>query len=65
MASVFGQALPALDRTRIACCQNCEWSGDESALMPIADVFQRVSPGEEMPAGECPVCSALAHIEEA
>lgn len=44
-------------------CQNCDWKGPKEALRSISDVFERVGPGEEMPAGECPDCGALAHAE--
>ncbi len=47
-------------------CQNCGWRGAEERLEPIEDIFQRVDPGEPMPAGECPECGALCHeIDEA
>lgn len=40
-------------------CQNCEWEGDEADTNPVEDIFERVSPGEPMPSGECPKCGAL------
>lgn len=45
-------------------CANCDWTGDTELLKPIADIHQRVAPGETMPAGECPECGCLAHIIE-
>lgn len=45
-------------------CDNCDWSGDIDDLKPIKDIYQRVAPGEVMPAGECPECGCLAHVEE-
>jgi hypothetical protein len=48
-------------------CQNCDWFGPDDQLGEIADLFQRVAPGEPMPSGECPVCLALcqpAYAEE-
>jgi hypothetical protein len=45
-------------------CQNCDWVGHNHSLKPIKDISERVSPGEETPAGECPECRALAHFIE-
>lgn len=45
-------------------CQNCDWEGLESELYLLADVHQRVAPGEVMPAGECPECGAVAHLKD-
>lgn len=42
-------------------CQNCACRWIESELQPIEDIFERVAPGEVMPAGECPSCGALCH----
>jgi hypothetical protein len=42
-------------------CQNCGVFVDEWEIKPIRDLEQRVSPGEEMPSGECPDCGALCH----
>jgi hypothetical protein len=42
-------------------CQNCEMVWTEAALKPVQDVLERVSPGEVMPAGECPECGAVCH----
>lgn len=41
------------------CCPDCGWAGGFDALDSITDFDQRVSPGELMPAGECPDCYAL------
>ena len=50
----------------IAACQNCNWWGDASHLnLDIPDYDERVEPGEEEPAGECPICRCLAHTVEA
>lgn len=45
-------------------CQDCEWTGDIGDVSDkgIRDIFERVSPGEVMPAGECPKCGALVHL---
>lgn len=45
-------------------CGNCENRWPFEKLEPISDYFERVSPGEEAPAGECPVCGALCHPVE-
>ncbi len=42
-------------------CDNCLRLWTEAELQPIKDVFERVAPGEPMPAGECPACGALCH----
>lgn len=44
-------------------CQNCDYRGLRSHLKPIKHLAQRVDAGEPMPAGECPHCHALCHIE--
>lgn len=43
-------------------CPNCgrQWFADQ--LRSIRDPFQRIAPGEPMPAGECPECGALCHL---
>lgn len=47
-------------------CQNCDWEGTESQLgqelCNVPDLFQRISPGELVPVGECPECGALCHV---
>lgn len=46
-------------------CGNCEFgTNNDSRLRPIKDIFQRVAPGEPMPAGECPNCGALVHLNK-
>ena len=46
-------------------CQNCNFvTQDRDQLAPIRDIHQRVEPGERMPAGECPECGALVHLED-
>ncbi len=42
-------------------CQNCGRAWESSLLNHIRDLAQRVSPGEPMPAGQCPICGALCH----
>src|SRR5579883_204001 len=44
-------------------CQDCEYICRESELKwPFDGPFERVSPGEIMPAGECPKCGALSQL---
>ncbi len=46
-------------------CQNCEAIWPESNLLDIEDLHERVSPGEPMPSGECPLCRSLCQrLEE-
>lgn len=46
-------------RNDLNLCENCLklWRDDE--LEEIDDIWERVSPGEPMPSGECPECGAL------
>ena len=41
-------------------CENCNWTGDIEETNPVDDFWERVQPGEIMPAGECPKCRYLA-----
>lgn len=45
-------------------CANCDWTGAQSDTAEIRDFWSRVEPGEEMPAGECPECGALCHLDD-
>ena len=45
-------------------CSDCEWFGDMDDCNVIKHFHERVSPGEICPAGECPECGALAHIDD-
>jgi len=42
-------------------CENCGWIGHESATNPVRDLFERASPGEICPVGECPRDGAVTH----
>jgi len=50
-------------------CANCPWSGPEDrvgrTLFQIHHLAERLEPGGEVPAGECPLCGALAYLEPA
>lgn len=45
-------------------CENCDWTDDldPSADTAISHIWERVDPGEPMPAGQCPKCGALCHL---
>ncbi len=45
-------------------CEDCDWTGTLADVDPIADIEQRISPGEIVPAGECPECGTLCYISE-
>lgn len=52
---------------RMKCeCGDCDWTGPEedlgAELCDVEDLFQRIDPGSEVPAGECPECGCLAYI---
>lgn len=50
---------------RILACGNCSFqTTDEDELLPVDDIWERVSPGEVFPHGECPDCGALVHAVE-
>ena len=47
-------------------CDNCDWE-DRAAAMPktwemMSNLHERVEPGGEVPAGECPKCKALCYV---
>jgi len=46
-------------------CDNCGAKVTEQTLIPLHEVkhlFLRINPGNEIPAGECRECGALAYI---
>ena len=43
-------------------CRNCGWKGEISALKPLKRAWERVQPGDVMPAGECPECGSAAML---
>jgi hypothetical protein len=45
-------------------CSDCDWTGPAKNLDMVASVEKRISAGEIVPAGECPECGALAHLDE-
>jgi hypothetical protein len=46
-------------------CGNCGEGWAICELEPIADAEQRLTIGEEVPAGECPECGALCYAHKA
>lgn len=54
-------AMP--DDPRPVSCANCDWKGIASQTESIDHAQERMEPGEIVPAGECPVCGALAYLE--
>jgi hypothetical protein len=45
-------------------CDNCDWQGVAQELDDIADAQERLTPGDEVPAGQCPECGALAYLSK-
>jgi hypothetical protein len=46
-------------------CEDCGWQGTEEEagyLGGIDDLLDRITPGYEVPAGECPECYSLVHL---
>lgn len=48
----------------VCACGNCAWRGPFAAAGQIQAPEDRLTPGEEIPAGECPECGALAYLEK-
>ena len=48
-----------------ATCQYCGWNGPADQCGPLNNAWERVEPGDVMPAGECPKCNASALLDEA
>lgn len=45
-------------------CADCDWTGPASDCEEIADVQLRIAAGEVVPAGQCPDCGALCHLDD-
>ena len=45
-------------------CQYCDWKGPVDECGPLHNAWERVQPGDPMPAGECPKCNASAMLDE-
>ena len=48
-----------------ATCQYCGWNGPADECGPLKNAWERVEPGDPMPAGACPKCNASALLDEA
>ncbi len=51
--------------TPTATCQYCGRNRPANRCAPLKNAWERVEPGNPMPAGECPACSASALLDEA
>ena len=51
--------------TQTATCQDCHWTGPVEDTKELRDVWDRVLPGDVMPAGECPEegCGGAAMLD--
>ena len=56
--ALFDKVSPNL----IVRCGNCGWHGKAAKTLPIQDLEERITPGEEVPVGECPECGCLCHL---
>ena len=56
-----------MPRTETATCQDCGWQGPVEDTKELRNVWDRVSPGDVMPAGECPEegCGGAAMLDDA
>ena len=46
-----------------ATCQYCGWNGPADRCGPLKNAWERIAPGDVMPAGECPECNASAMLD--
>lgn len=60
--SELSPGTPHIDCNLAAVCGNCDWTGRVKQLKTIKDPDERLDPGDEIPAGECPDCGALAYL---
>ena len=48
-------------------CSSCNWTGREASigrdLMRMSRLWERLEPGEEVPAGECPKCAGCVYLD--
>ena len=54
--------LELADEDRAVKCDNCDWKGTETECNEAKDLSERLDPGCEVPAGECPECGCLAYL---
>ena len=55
-----------MPRTETATCQDCGWRGPVEDTKEFRHLFERVHPGDVMPAGNCPVegCGGAAMLDD-
>jgi len=53
-------------KNRMVQCASCDWTGTEDSVSTadIKNFWQRVNPGELVPAGECPLCGSLCYVDD-
>ena len=53
-------------KIQTATCQDCGWQGPVEETRELRNVWDRVQPGDVMPAGECPVegCAGAAMLDD-
>jgi hypothetical protein len=54
------------ERDQAVQCESCSWEGTTPGCEPISAgaIHSRVSAGEIMPVGECPVCGCNVHFTD-
>ena len=55
-----------MSKVETATCRDCGWTGPAGHTRELRDFWDRVLPGDVMPAGQCPVlsCAGLAMLDE-
>lgn len=51
----------------LVACDNCDWQGDDEdeGFTPLHDcvnLVERLEPGSEVPAGDCPECRCFCYL---
>lgn len=55
----------AKPNVRKVVCGSCAWDGPEPIMIPLEQcrhLNDRLTPGDEVPAGECPECFAFCYL---
>lgn len=55
--------LRADDESALCYCDNCGHECVANELGMIVDIQERLTPGETVPAGQCPECGALSYLK--
>ena len=55
-----------MPRTETATCQDCGWQGPVEDTKEFRNLYERVHPGDVMPAGDCPAegCGGAAMLDD-